>query len=209
MTLSPDAAFWDRIARKYAARPVSDQEAYEEKLRRSQAVFPPDTRILEFGCGTGSTALRHAPHVAHCLATDAAPSMIEIAREKAAEAGVENVEFAVETLDDRAQDGPVWDAVLGLNILHLLPDPAGGCRTAFDILKPGGVFITSTATLGSRLVALRPLIWVAQMLGKAPKLTYLTEKGLEAMLTDAGFGLEDVWRQKSAPVTFIIARKPG
>ena len=207
--LSADAAFWNRIARKYAARPVSDQESYEEKLRRTQAVFPDRAEVLEFGCGTGSTALLHAPHAARYRATDIAPEMIAIAREKLAAGGPDALEFAVETLADRAADGPVWDVVIGLNILHLLEDPEGACRTAFDILKPGGVFVTSTATLGSRMVALRPVIWAMQRLGKAPHLRYLKEKQLNAMLTEAGFTLEDVWRQKSAPTTFVIARKPA
>jgi len=38
---------------------------------------------LEFGCGTGSTALLHASFVKHMTATDISDEMIEIAKQKA------------------------------------------------------------------------------------------------------------------------------
>lgn len=39
--------------------------------------------VLEFGCGTGTTALAHAAYVRHILAIDIADRMIEIARQNA------------------------------------------------------------------------------------------------------------------------------
>ncbi|MGG7568288.1 class I SAM-dependent methyltransferase [Rhodovulum sp. DZ06] len=203
------ADFWNRIARKYAARPIGDEAAYREKLRRTQALFTPGTRALEFGCGTGSTALEHAPHVAHYRAGDIAGEMIAIAREKAAAAGVENVEFAVETLEDRAGDGPAWDAVLGLNILQLVPDVPETCARAFALTKPGGVFVTSTVTLGDRLLWARPLIWALKLVGKAPPVNYVSEAQVKRAMTDAGFVIEDAWRPNKALGIFMIARKPG
>ena len=34
-------AFWDRLADKYAAQPIADEEAYRIKLARTQAHFTP------------------------------------------------------------------------------------------------------------------------------------------------------------------------
>ena len=53
-------AFWNRIAKKYAASPISDEAAYKHKLELTQARMTPETEALEFGCGTGGTA-RAAP----------------------------------------------------------------------------------------------------------------------------------------------------
>ncbi|MEM9841084.1 MAG: SAM-dependent methyltransferase, partial [Pseudomonadota bacterium] len=62
----PDKAkFWDRIAEKYARQPISNQKAYEIKLDLTREYFTPQSNVLEFGCGTGSTAILHAPYVAH------------------------------------------------------------------------------------------------------------------------------------------------
>ena len=53
----PDKAkFWDKTAEKYSQQPIANQEAYEVKLDLMREYFTPDTKLLEFGCGTGSTA---------------------------------------------------------------------------------------------------------------------------------------------------------
>ena len=64
------APFWDKIAPRYAKKPVADPAAYEEKLARVRALLRAEDRVLEIGCGTGSTALRLASRVAEITATD-------------------------------------------------------------------------------------------------------------------------------------------
>jgi len=64
------AAFWDKIANKYAARPIADEDAYEVKLKKTQEFFNQEMEVLEFGCGTGGTALTHAPYVKSYTAID-------------------------------------------------------------------------------------------------------------------------------------------
>jgi ubiquinone/menaquinone biosynthesis C-methylase UbiE len=78
------ARFWDRIARKYAANPIADVAGCEATLRRVQGLLSTDQDVLEIGCGTGSTALRLAPHTRRLLAIDVSAGMIDIAREKLA-----------------------------------------------------------------------------------------------------------------------------
>jgi ubiquinone/menaquinone biosynthesis C-methylase UbiE len=81
--MTPDARFWNRIARRYARMKVPDEASYRHKLDRTRAYLGPGPEVFEFGCGTGTTALHHAPHVAHVRAVDISPAMIAIAREKA------------------------------------------------------------------------------------------------------------------------------
>ena len=80
MTLSNDARFWDRSARRYAAAAVSDPRGYERTLRRTRELLEENDHVLELGCGTGSTALRLADGVASYLGTDFSPAMIAIAQ---------------------------------------------------------------------------------------------------------------------------------
>ena len=51
------ADFWDRVAPNYSKQAIADTESYARKLAATQALMRPDMKILEFGCGTGSTAL--------------------------------------------------------------------------------------------------------------------------------------------------------
>lgn len=200
--------FWNRSAKRYAQRPVADQVAYEKKLAITQRYLNPDMRVLEFGCGTGSTALQHAPHVQHYLAIDLSPAMIEIARHKTAGISPENVQFEVGTLESHAHAGP-FDAVLGLNILHLLEQPQATVATVFSMLAPGGIFVSSTACLADTRRYLKPVLWFARQIGLAPPVTFLSRRQLDDAIRTAGFTLACQWTPDTSPDNyFVVAQKP-
>ena len=91
--MTHSSRFWDRVAARYARKPVADEAAYQKKLAMTREVLRPDMEVLEFGCGTGSTAIANAPYVKEIQAIDISEKMLEIARTKAEAAGVENVRF--------------------------------------------------------------------------------------------------------------------
>ena len=62
--------FWDKIAEKYSQQPIADEAAYQKKLAVTRDYFRPDMEVLEIGCGTGSTAILHAPYVKHIIKID-------------------------------------------------------------------------------------------------------------------------------------------
>jgi len=142
--MNQSAKFWDKIAKRYSKRPVADEASYQEKLRVTRTYFRPDAEVLEFGCGTGSTAINHSPYVRHIHAIDISSKMIEIAQEKADEGKVSNVKFEQSTIEGVSVPDQSLDAVLGLSILHLLENKEGAIAKVHRMLKPGGVFVTST-----------------------------------------------------------------
>jgi len=111
--MGSSAQFWDKIADKYARRPVADEASYQRKLEITRALLRPDMEVVELGCGTGSTALVHAPYVRHIRAIDVSPRMIEIARGKAGASGIENVTFEVSSIDALKVDKESVDVVKG------------------------------------------------------------------------------------------------
>ncbi len=211
MTASPAAAsatFWDKVAEKYAARPVADEEVYQRKLEITQEHFTPESMVLEFGCGTGSTAIAHAPFVKHILATDISGEMINIARGKAEAANIQNITFEQTRLDDLSQAAGSFDAVLGLNILHLLPNWEAAIAKSFDLLKPGGVFVTSTGCLGGSFSFFRLIIPIMQLVGKAPFIAYLSQDEVRDAMRRAGFSIEKDWAPGKGGSIFLVAKKP-
>tara|TARA_R110000851_G_scaffold116226_2_gene242390 strand:- start:36 stop:650 length:615 start_codon:yes stop_codon:yes gene_type:complete len=198
--------FWDKSAQRYAKSRVRDEASYQKKLAITQGYFQPNWSVLEFGCGTGSTALVHAPHVKEILATDISGKMLEIAAQKARDAGVENVRFQQGTLDSLDLEAESFDAVLGLNILHLLEDAEAAIIRAHELLKPGGVFVSSTALVGELMVLWRLLIPAMQAVGLAPFVNRFSRQSLVTILTNAGFSIDYEWQPDKASV-FLIARK--
>ena len=74
-----DAKFWDKISTKYAPKPVPNEEIHAQNSAISRRFMAPQSTVMEFGCGTGTTALKHAKDVAQIIAYDFSPAMIAIA----------------------------------------------------------------------------------------------------------------------------------
>ena len=88
-----ETKFWNKLADKYSRQSVRDEAGYQKKLEVTREYLQPDMEVLEIGCGTGSTAIAHAPYVRHVRATDLSTRMVEIAKDKARAAGIDNVTF--------------------------------------------------------------------------------------------------------------------
>jgi ubiquinone/menaquinone biosynthesis C-methylase UbiE len=192
-----DARFWDRIARGYAASKVADMTGYERTLEHTRRYLRAGDAVLEFGCGTGTTALKLAPFVARILATDISPEMIAIAREKASAEGVGNVEFEVAVPEAAPWPDATFDAALGFNVLHLLAAREAALRSVHRLLKPGGVFISKTPCLKEMNPLLRFAVPVMQAFGQAPFVASFSAKELENEIAAAGFEIVERARHGS------------
>lgn len=200
---------WNRYAKGYAKRVVSDPESYNRKLEQTARRLTPASRVLEVACGTGTTALWHAPNVAHIRATDFSSEMVAIARQKAGAAGVTNVDFMVEAIDDLpAPDGP-FDAVLAMSILHLLPDPGAALRRLASQLGPGGYLFSSTVCLRDMGGIVPRLVPCLGWTGIVPRLNPMTADEVLAAHEAAGLGLVDHWRAGPGAALFIEAQRPS
>ncbi|MFW2404329.1 MAG: class I SAM-dependent methyltransferase [Gammaproteobacteria bacterium] len=196
--------FWDKIAARYAKRPVADEEAYQQKLRVTREYLRPDMQVLEFGCGTGSTAIAHAPYVQHIRAIDVSANMIAIAQDKARADGIENVTFEKLTIEELDVPDASFDAVLGLSILHLLEDKEAVIARVHRILKPGGIFVSSTACIGDSMKYFRIIAPVLSFVG-LPSVSVFKVEELEQILTAAGFTIDHQWQPGRGAAVFIVA----
>ena len=201
------AGFWNRIADKYANTSLRDEAAYHRKLGETQQRLRSDMRVLEVGCGTGSTAIEHAPHVERILATDFSERMIEIGRERAREAGATNIDFDVVPLAEIATRGERYDAVLALSLLHLVDDLDQALASIRELLEPGGLFVSNTAFLADGMNWLRPIVTLGRWIGKVPPVSFLRRDHLVARMQQTGFEIEYECRPGKGRVVFLIARR--
>lgn len=205
--MNSEARFWDKRAEKYSQRPVGDQNTYEKKLKITRTYFRPDSEVLEMGCGTGSTALAHAPYVKHILATDISPGMINIAKGKAEAGQVENITFETRAVDDHDIPESRYDVIMAHNLLHLLKDPEAAIIAACQGLKPGGAFVTSTACIGDMSWYFRIIAPVGHFLKLIPLVKVFTQAKLKQSHIEAGFEIEQEWLPKKNAAVFIVAMK--
>lgn len=163
--------------------------------------------MLEFGCGTGSTAIEHAPYVQHLHAIDVSPKMIQIAEEKASEKNVENLTFESTAIEDFSISDEGFDAVLGLSILHLLEDKEETIAKVHRLLKPEGVFVTSTACLGDTMKFFKVIGPIGKLFGLMPMVKVFTTQELERSLIEGGFEIDYLWQPARGKAVFIVAKK--
>ena len=201
------AKFWDRIAVRYSKKPVTDEAAYQKKLDVTRSYFRPEMEVLEFGCGTGSTAIAHAPYVKHIHAIDISPKMIQIAQAKARANKVSNITFEVSMIEDLDLPDNSFDVALGLSILHLLEDMDAAIAKVSRILKPGGIFVTSTVCLGDTMKWFKLIGPLGRLLGLMPYVSVFSRSDLEGSLSQGGFDIDYTWQPGDGKAVFIVARK--
>ena len=127
---------WDRRAERWRefAMPVSVWMIEHLELQ-------PGERVLELAAGPGDTGFMAAELVSPggaLITSDASDAMLEVARDRARELGVENVEFKRLELEWIDVPTASIDAVLCRWAVMLTVDPGAAIQEMRRILRPGG-----------------------------------------------------------------------
>lgn len=145
---------------------------------------------VELGCGTGLYTGAYAPQCSLVTAIDLSEPMVELARRKLA--ALPNVSVRVADATSTGLPAGSADAVVTVNLLHIVPDAAAVLAEAFRLLRPGGMIVAADAT-GKGLSAGQMLasIWrILRRWGLMPQQKgqqNLTQASLEALVQRAGF----------------------
>jgi ubiquinone/menaquinone biosynthesis C-methylase UbiE len=105
-------------------------------------------RTLDVATGLARFAIDFAKNgAAEVVAVDISASMVELARENAAQFGVaDKIDFRVGNAADVKLEQGYFDVISLMEVLVHLPDPAGVMQSLVQYLKPGGYFITNYDT---------------------------------------------------------------
>lgn len=175
--------FWDRIAARYAARPLKNAAAYEAMLSDIAGQLRPHDRVLELGCGTGGTAIRLAPRVALWTACDFSPAMIGIAQAKPAE---RNLRFVVADAGQALATGPC-DVICAINMLHLVDDMPAALAQIHAHLPQAGHLIIKIWCFADMTWRVRTIFSALAVFGLFPAIRKLRHSDVLDALHLAGF----------------------
>lgn len=105
-----------------------------------------EIRILDAGCGTGSSTdyLIHLNPEAEVTAIDLSEKALEVAKERCRRSGVidkhnKPVEFLQLKLEEATELEGEFDFINCVGVLHHLPEPEAGIQALAEKLKPGGI----------------------------------------------------------------------
>lgn len=164
--------------------------SYYQNVRREIEPLLPKAldAVLEIGCGSGSTMewIRSVRPTRYAAGVELFPAAAEIAK---------SVFDAVETADVNSArynfEVGQFDAILALDVLEHLADPAPVVRRLCEKLKPGGVFIASIPNIAHYSASL-PLLfrgtWEYEDEGllDGTHLRFFTRRSALALFTDVG-----------------------
>ena len=104
-----------------------------------------DSRVLDFGCGTGLLTEKLAPFCDHIVAVDTSERMIEVLETKVADRHIGNVTSLVMAVESCAvrnypELSEKFDFIVASSVCSFLPDYESTLQVLSFLLRPGGIF---------------------------------------------------------------------
>lgn len=177
MSTTPErdmAVYWDRAGRVWV-----EHQALLDRLMAPIAEAVVDAagpvageRVLDVGCGSGATtfaaAWRTGPS-GRAVGVDISPALVELARRRAGELGIEGVDFVLADAQTHAFATP-FDAIVSRFGVMFFPDPVAAFANLRRAIKPGGTLaFAAWRAPEENPLALVPLQAAAPFLPGIPK----------------------------------------
>ena len=134
--------FWRKFE-KSASRHPANLYRYDQILSALRAWRGPTGHIVDLGCGNGALLrdLQRQPGLERLVGIDASQEII--VRNRARRDGIEYFQGDLQNL--QRPDLSRWaDVVICSEVIEHMPEPDPVFPVAWDVLKPGGMFLLST-----------------------------------------------------------------
>ncbi len=205
--------FWDTQAKRYDSNERQFEPLFEEIIAKTREYLNTDDRVLDFGCGTGTKTMEFVDSVNHIQGLDFSTEMINRATEKKNERALENISFSSGTIFDTDFEKETFDTIISYGVLHLLDDCDRVIQRIHELLKPKGLFISTTACLKDKM-ALKSrlefsLFFLIKKLGLFPlHLNMFKTSDIEEIIGRNNFTLENAEQLfHGISISFVVGRK--
>ena len=136
------SAYWDRAGKVWVEQQALLDRLYAPiaKAVVDRADLRAGERVLDIGCGAGATTFEAAWRVGpqgQAVGADISGALLELARQRAGEAGLEGVDF-VQADAQTHVFAPPFDAVVSRFGVMFFPDPFAAFANLRRAVRPGG-----------------------------------------------------------------------
>ena len=182
--------FWDKAASSYDKEEKKDEEKYQKTIIKLAQYLKFEYSVLDFGCGTGLITNEISPLIQQVHAIDFSHNMIELAKAKAQEKQITNVQYRQATIFDNHLKPASYDVILCFHVLHLLESAEQVVSRMHELLKPEGLIVSVTPCMAEKPL-MNGLFSVLNKLGLTPKINPLKLQDLKKLFTDGNFEITD------------------
>ena len=113
---------------------------------------------MEIACGTGTISLGIADKVGSITAIDISSEMINIAKAKAIQKSINNIQFEVADGYSLSYESESLDIVLLFNVLQVIKNPEGMLKEIYRVLKQDGFLLTATDCYAEKLGCIQKIL---------------------------------------------------
>jgi ubiquinone/menaquinone biosynthesis C-methylase UbiE len=205
--------FWDKQAKRYDGSEKQFDHVNREIIAKTKEYLTVNDTVLDFGCATGIKTLKLVDGIKHIHGLDFSTEMINEAIKKKNEANTDNVTFSKGTIFSNDLGPASFDKIIAYAIIHLLEDSEKTIQRIHELLKPGGLFISTTACFNDRM-AFKTRLEVTTYLfmkriGVFPlHLNMFTTSDLEKLLSSQNFKIIKAEKMfNGMTISFIVAEK--
>lgn len=125
---------------QYAHGIKSKEEEKQWKIFLKSISKDSPSEILDVGTGTGFLAVFLAELGHNCTGIDLSSGMMEIAKKKACDKGL-NIHFDIWDAENLPYHDNTFDMVINRHLLWTIPHPEGSLKEWIRVLKPGGKLV--------------------------------------------------------------------
>jgi 2-polyprenyl-3-methyl-5-hydroxy-6-metoxy-1,4-benzoquinol methylase len=205
--------FWDKQAKGYDYSERQFEPVFKEIILQTKSYLTTDDNVLDFGCATGTKTIELANSVKHIHGLDISTEMINEANKKIIERDLKNISFSQGDILDGKFGKETFDKIISFGVIHLLDDSEKTISRIHELLKPNGLFISSTACLKGKMAFKNRLKFnaflIIKKLGIFPlHLNRFMPENVEKIITNQGFEIvkaETIFH--GITISFIIAKK--
>ncbi|MCH9661934.1 MAG: class I SAM-dependent methyltransferase [Bacteroidetes bacterium] len=211
--MSKSKKFWDNASKNYDKTEDRFEYIHQKSRKNTKRHLETSNVVLDYGCGTGTTACEIADDVKEIYAIDISSKMVEISKKKAAEKNIKNVTFVEGDIFDEKLKKESFDRILAFNMLHTIPNPENAVQRINELLKPDGLFISITPCLGDKMsfiVGLQiRLVQIMCKIGIIPiPIRRIKSSDIDELITNGNFQNIDTEKiYKGASSYFMVAKK--
>jgi 2-polyprenyl-3-methyl-5-hydroxy-6-metoxy-1,4-benzoquinol methylase len=196
--------FFDKVSSK--SKPESNQTA-SKVIESSKEFLEKGNYVLDFGCGSGAITNKLSKVAKSIDAIDISSGMLEFAKKQAEKDSIANINYIQASIFDERFEDEKYDAILAFNVLHYIEDLPRLIERINTLLKPNGIFVSSTACLKEKRSLVGYLVLLLTKIGMMPKIFFYKKNELEALITNGNFEMLKSEKLSKLPEYFIVTGK--
>jgi len=200
--------FWDRFVNNYDKKTTELGKTHIKTVEKIKEYINDSNIVLDFGCAAGAITNDIADNAKEIHGIDISSKMIQVAKRKAEERDIEKVNFVQSTIFDKKFKRESFDVILAFNVLHLLEDTQMVLQRINELLKSGGLIISSTACLGEKKTFLTNLLFLLTKIRLVPHINFYKISEIEGSIANGNFQIIETENKFQGTYSyFIVAKK--